>query len=68
MRRICMLALAMSALSGSAYADSIQNIFSPFAQQQPASAEPQQQAPQMAPAAAPSQAANGYIPQRGLFT
>ena len=66
MRRICMLALATSALSGSAYADSIQNIFSPFAPEQPAYAQPQQQAPQMAPAAAP--AAGQYVPQRGLFT
>jgi lipoprotein-anchoring transpeptidase ErfK/SrfK len=65
MRRICILVLATSALSGSAYADSIQNIFSPYAPEQPAYAQPQQQAPQMAPAAAPSQA---YIPQRGLFT
>ena len=66
MRRICILALATSALSGSAYANSIQNIFSPFAPEQPAYAQPQQQAPQMAPA--PAQASNGYIPQRGLFT
>src|SRR6516165_5937639 len=75
MRRICMLVLATSALSGSAQADSIQNIFSPFAQGQPANAQPayaqpayaqpQQQAPQMAPA--PAQANTGYIPQRGLF-
>jgi len=65
MRRICLLALTTSALSGSAYADSIQNIFSPFAPEQPAYAQPQQQAPQMAPA--PAQANNGYIPQRGLF-
>jgi hypothetical protein len=41
MRRICICALALSALLGSAYADSIQNIFSPFAPQQPAYAEPQ---------------------------
>ena len=66
MRRICILALATSALSGSAHADSIQNIFSPFAPEQPAYAQPQQQAPQMAPA--PAQANNGSIPQRGLFT
>ena len=66
MRRICMLALATSALSGTAYADSIQNIFSPFAPEQPAYVQPQQQAPQMAPA--PAQANAGYIPQRGLFT
>jgi lipoprotein-anchoring transpeptidase ErfK/SrfK len=66
MRRICMLALATSALSGSAQADSIQNIFSPYAPEQPAYAQPQQQAPQMAPA--PAQANGGYIPQRGLFT
>jgi lipoprotein-anchoring transpeptidase ErfK/SrfK len=74
MRRICMLVLATSALSatsvlsGSAYADSIQNIFSPFAPEQPAYDQPQQQAPQMAPAAPPAPANNGYIPQRGLFT
>jgi lipoprotein-anchoring transpeptidase ErfK/SrfK len=64
MRRICMSALALSALSGSAYADSIQNIFSPYAAPQQTYAEPQQ-APQTAPPAAPQQA---YIPQRGLFT
>ena len=64
MRRICMSALALSALSGSAYADSIQNIFSPYAAPQQTYAE-QQPAPQVAPPAAPQQA---YIPQRGLFT
>jgi lipoprotein-anchoring transpeptidase ErfK/SrfK len=69
MRRICMSALALSALSGSsAYADSIQNIFSPYAQSAPAYGE-QQQAPQpAAPAPVPGQAMNGYVPQRGLFT
>jgi len=45
MRRICMSALALSALSGSAYADSIQNIFSPYAPSEPTYAG-QQQAPQ----------------------
>jgi len=72
MRRICILALATSALSGSAHADSIQNIFSPFAGQQPAYAQPQQpayaQPQQQAPQMAPPQANTGYIPQRGLFT
>jgi lipoprotein-anchoring transpeptidase ErfK/SrfK len=67
MRRICISALALSALSGSAYADSIQNIFSPYAPPQQTYAEQQQAAPVAppAPAAAPAQA---YIPQRGLFT
>jgi lipoprotein-anchoring transpeptidase ErfK/SrfK len=70
MRRICISALALSALSGSAYADSLQNIFSPYASGQPAPSQPayadQQQAPQAAPA--PGQAMNVYVPQRGLFT
>jgi lipoprotein-anchoring transpeptidase ErfK/SrfK len=63
MRRICMSALALSALSGSAYADSIQNIFSPYAPSQPTYAG-QQQAPQ----AAPGQAMNVHVPQRGLLS
>jgi lipoprotein-anchoring transpeptidase ErfK/SrfK len=74
MRRICMSALALGALSGSAYADSIQNIFSPYAPSEPTYAG-QQQAPQaVAPAPAPAsapvpgQAMNVYVPQRGLFT
>jgi lipoprotein-anchoring transpeptidase ErfK/SrfK len=74
MRRICMSALALSALSGSAYADSIQNIFSPYAPGEPTYAG-QQQAPQAAAPAqaptsapAPGQAMNVYVPQRGLFT
>jgi lipoprotein-anchoring transpeptidase ErfK/SrfK len=62
MRRICICALALSALSGSAYADSLQNIFSPYAQSAPTYAD-QQQAVQAAPAPAP-----GYVQQRGLFT
>jgi lipoprotein-anchoring transpeptidase ErfK/SrfK len=67
MRRICMSALALSALSGSAYADSIQNIFSPYALSAPSYAA-QQQAPQ-AVAPAPAQTMNVYAPQqRGLFT
>ncbi|HUC51191.1 MAG TPA: L,D-transpeptidase [Xanthobacteraceae bacterium] len=62
-----MSALALSALSGSAYADSIQNIFSSYAPPQQMYAGQQQAAPVAppAPAAAPAQA---YIPQRGLFT
>ena len=74
MRRICMSALALSALSGSAYAGSIQNIFSPYAPGEPTYAG-QQQAPQAAAPAqaptsapAPGQAMNVYVPQRGLFT
>jgi lipoprotein-anchoring transpeptidase ErfK/SrfK len=67
MRRICMSALALSALSGSADAQSIQNIFSPYAPAQPAYAD-QQQAPQTAAAAAPGQPMSVYVPQRGLFT
>jgi lipoprotein-anchoring transpeptidase ErfK/SrfK len=76
MRRICMSALALSALSGSAYADSIQNIFSPYApnQEAPAQVAPgdpayagQQQAPQAAPVPAPGQAMSVHVPQRGLF-
>jgi lipoprotein-anchoring transpeptidase ErfK/SrfK len=62
MRRICMSALALSALSGSAHADSIQNIFSPFGSGDQAYAA-QQQAPQ----AAPGQPQTGSLPQRGLF-
>jgi lipoprotein-anchoring transpeptidase ErfK/SrfK len=69
MRRICMSALALSALSGSAYAGSIQNIFSPYAPSEPYAG--QQQAPEPAaapPQAAPGQAMNVYVPpQRGLF-
>jgi lipoprotein-anchoring transpeptidase ErfK/SrfK len=65
MRRICMSALALSALSGSAYADSIQSIFSPYAPSQQAYPD-QQPAPQTVPA--PGQAMNVYVPQRGLFT
>jgi lipoprotein-anchoring transpeptidase ErfK/SrfK len=64
-----MSALALSALSGSAYADSIQNIFSPYTPSQPSAV--QQQAPDPAQAApvraGPSQAMNVYVPQRGLF-
>ena len=70
MRRICISALALSALSGSAYANSIQNIFSPYAPSAQTYAG-QEQAPQAtAPAPAPvsGQAMNGYVPQRGLFT
>ncbi len=63
MRRICMSALALGALSGSAYADSIQNIFSPFAPSQPGYAG-QQQAPQAA--AAPGQPIYAQVPQRGF--
>jgi lipoprotein-anchoring transpeptidase ErfK/SrfK len=62
MRRICISALALSALSGSAYADSIQNIFSPYAPAPQGYAEQQQAPPQT------SQAMNVYVPQRGLFT
>ena len=60
-----MSALALSALSGSAYADSIQSIFSPYAPSQQAYPD-QQPAPQTVPA--PGQAMNVYVPQRGLFT
>src|ERR1700733_5475002 len=63
MRRICMSALALSALSGSAYADSIQNIFSPYAPSQPTYAG-QQQAPQ----AAPGQPMNVYVAHRVLLS
>ncbi len=68
-----MSALALSALSGSAYADSLQNIFSPYAASQPAYAE-QEQAPQGAPpvAGTPGMASGQVVsvamPQRGLFT
>jgi lipoprotein-anchoring transpeptidase ErfK/SrfK len=61
MWRICMSALALSALSGSAYADSIQNIFSPYPPSQQGYAEQQQAPPQPAPVQA-------VLPQRGLFT
>src|SRR5580692_7129577 len=68
MRRICMSALALSALSGSAYADSIQNIFSPYAPSQPTYAG-QQQAPQAAPGQPMNvQPMNVYVPQRGLLS
>jgi lipoprotein-anchoring transpeptidase ErfK/SrfK len=70
MRRICMSALALSALSGSAYADSLQNIFSPYASNEPTYAAQQQQAPQQAAPSQPmnSQPMNVYVPQqRGLF-
>jgi len=66
MRRICISALALSALSGSAFADSIQSIFSPYAPSPQGYAEQQQAPAQAAPAAASGQAMN-YIPQRGLF-
>ena len=59
MRRICISALALSALSGSAYADSIQNIFSPYAPSAPTYAG-QEQAPQAA--AAPQTQAGAQAP------
>jgi lipoprotein-anchoring transpeptidase ErfK/SrfK len=73
MRRICMSALVLSALSGSAYADSIQNIFSPYAPSQPVYAG-QQQAPQAAPGQpsfgqpSPGQPMYVQVPQRGLMS
>jgi lipoprotein-anchoring transpeptidase ErfK/SrfK len=62
MRRICMSALVLSALSGPAFADSIQNIFSPYASSQPAYVVQQQAAP------APGQPSYGNVPQRGLMS
>src|SRR5271169_82046 len=62
MRRICISALALSALSGPALADSIQNIFSPYASGQPTYAAQQQAAP------APGQPVYVNVPQRGFMT
>jgi len=62
MRRICMSALVLSALSGPAFADSIQNIFSPYASSQPVYAAQ----PQAAPAS--GQAMYVTVPQRGLMS
>jgi lipoprotein-anchoring transpeptidase ErfK/SrfK len=73
MRRICMSALVLSALSGSAYADSIQNIFSPYAPSQPVYAR-QQQVLQAAPGQpsfgqhSPDQPMYVQVPQRGLMS
>ncbi len=62
MRRICMSALVLSALSGPAFADSIQNIFSPYASSQPAYAAQ----PQTAPASGQAMYVN--VPPRGLMS
>jgi lipoprotein-anchoring transpeptidase ErfK/SrfK len=62
MRRICTSALVLSALSGPAFADSIQNIFSPYASSQPAYAAQ----PQAAPASGQAMYVNA--PQRGLMS
>jgi lipoprotein-anchoring transpeptidase ErfK/SrfK len=70
MRRICMSALVLSALSGSAYADSIQNIFSPYAPSQLPS-QPAYAGQQQATQSAPNQPMNAQpmnVPQRGLFS
>jgi lipoprotein-anchoring transpeptidase ErfK/SrfK len=57
-----MSALALSALSGPAFADSIQNIFSPYASSQPAYAGQQQAA------SAPGQPVYVTAPQRGFIS